>query len=109
MAKFSNEQAANIVTRYLDATNKDAVVGSLALEYDVPKKSIIGKLVSEKVYVRKAPKTQASEARDEYALGIKIMLGMRAEEISSLSNMTVKDLIAFSERLVLISNIQEAK
>ena len=109
MAKFSSEHTQNIVSCYLAATDAESVIHELADEYDVSTRSIIGKLVSEKVYVRKAPKTQASDAREEYALGIKIMLGMRTEEIKSLSNMTVKDLIAFSERLVLISNLQEAK
>ena len=109
MAKFSSEQTKNIVSCYLAADDKDTMVEDLAHNYSVTKKSIIGKLVSEKVYVRKAPKTQARATNEEYALGIKIMLGMRTEEISSLSNMTIKDLIAFSERLVLISNLQEAK
>ena len=109
MAKFSSEQTKNIVSRYLAAIDADTVVKSLAYEYGVTTKSIIGKLVSEKVYVRKVPKTQSSDTKEEYALGIKIMLGMRTEEVSSLSNMTVKDLIALSGRLVLISNQQEAK
>ncbi len=109
MAKFSSEQTAEIVKHYKDSEDKDSAVDDLADFYDVTKKSIIGKLVSEKVYVRKVAKTQSSVAREEYALGIKIMLGMRTHELSSLSNMTVKDLVAFSERLVLISNQQEAK
>ena len=109
MAKFSIEQTESIVSCYLDAKSKDAVVEELARSYSVPKKSIIGKLVSEKVYIRKVPKTMSSATIEEYALGIKIMLGMRAEEVSSMSNMTVKDLITLSERLVLISNLQESK
>ena len=109
MAKFSSEQTVEIVKYYKDSKDKNSAVDDLAEFYDVTKKSIIGKLVSEKVYVRKEQKTQASATGDEYALGIKIMLGMRAEEISSLRNMTVKDLIALSERLILISNQQEAK
>ena len=109
MAKFSREQTVEIVKYYKDSKDKNSAVDDLAEFYDVPKKSIIGKLVSEKVYVRKVPKTQSSATKEEYALGIKIMLGMRTEEVSSLSNMTVKDLIALSGRLVLISNQQEAK
>ena len=108
MAKFSEAQTVDMVTRYLATTDAEAVIHELSEEYEVSMKSIIGKLVSEKVYVRKAPKTQASATKDEYALGIKIMLGMRTEEVSSLSNMTVKDLIALSERLVLISNQRES-
>ena len=109
MAKFSETQTKDIVTRYLAATDAESVIHELADEYEVSTRSIIGKLVSEKVYVRKVSKTQSSATKEEYALGIKIMLGMRTEEASSLSNMTVKDLITLSERLVLISNLQEAK
>ena len=109
MAKFSSELTVDMVNRYLDAADKNDIVSTLAYEYDVTKKSIIGKLVSEKVYVRKGSKTQSSATKEEYALGIRIMLGMRTKEVSSLNNMTVKDLIALSERLVLISNLQEAK
>jgi len=113
MSKFTDEQVTHMVDLYTTQTSEHArsdAVTLLAGQLGVSEKSIMGKLVSEKVYIKKASKTSgaAKASKEDYSTGIKIMVGAREEELPTLKNMSVKDLIVLSELLVRVSDLRDA-
>lgn len=58
MINYTEEQTKELVKLYLEAEDKQAILPILAEQFDKPKKSIIGKLSKEGVYVKKVYKTK---------------------------------------------------
>lgn len=57
--KYTLEQTQRLIEVYTKAKDREAAVASLAEEFGVSKRSIIGKLSIEKVYVKEDYKTKA--------------------------------------------------
>ena len=107
MSKFTDVQVATMIDVYKKVDTEEyrtTIVAAIAESMEVSPKSIIGKLVSERVYIKKTPVVASTVAKEEYATAIRIMIGARDTELPSLKNMTVKDLIIFSELLIRVSD-----
>jgi len=53
MINYTEEQTAQLIKIYLEAEDKVAIIDVLAKQFDRPKKSIIGKLSKEGVYIKR--------------------------------------------------------
>lgn len=58
MINYTEEQTKELVKLYLEAEDKVAIVDELAIKFGKPKKSIVGKLSKEKVYIRRVYKSK---------------------------------------------------
>lgn len=114
MSRFSKDETAKIVGTYeADAIGTDyeartAVVKAIAVENKVTENVIRGVLVAEGVYVKKEVTAATATPRvDKVALGkaFEDVMGMK---IPSITNMTGKDMQAFWERFVEMSDIRNA-
>ena len=61
MINYTEEQTKELVKLYLEAEDKVAVVEELAIKFGKPKKSIVGKLSKEKVYIKRVYKSKTGK------------------------------------------------
>lgn len=95
MRKFTNEEAKDIVETYVEAVDKQAAVMDLAEKYERPKKSIVTKLVYEKVYEKPVYKTKAGKdpvTKKEMIHKLSVKLGGDAELLQGLEKCPKPDL-----------------
>jgi len=99
---YTQEQTDELVTAYTDADSpnqRDMVVSEFADKFGKAKQSIIAKLVSENVYIKKAYKTKRGEkpiSKAAIVANIASTLGVNAETVESLekANKAALQLIA---------------
>jgi hypothetical protein len=58
LINYTEEQTQQLILIYLGATDKVAIIDELALMFKKPKKSIVGKLSKEGVYVKRVYKSK---------------------------------------------------
>ena len=58
---YTPEITKELIDKYLEAEDKDAIIDELAELFNKPARSIIGKLSKEKVYIKKMYKTKAGK------------------------------------------------
>lgn len=58
MINYTEEQTEQLIKLYLEAEDKVTIIDELSVTFDKPKKSIIGKLSKEKVYVKRVYKSK---------------------------------------------------
>jgi hypothetical protein len=84
---YDETNTAILVNKYLDAEDKDAIIDELALQFDKPVRSIIGKLSKEKVYIKKTYKTKSGTdpvTKKEIIMHISLALGADPEKLQGL-------------------------
>ena len=113
MSAYTDTQVDIMIGEYgegnTDAERK-AIVDRLAVEMGKTSRSIIAKLVSVGVYIKKSTtkKTSATAMRkSEYVNAIRIVLGAKDGELKSLENATKADLSVIMDQLKAISNARE--
>lgn len=116
MARYTKDEISTIVGTYNasaeagdDYEARTEVVKVLASARNVSENVIRGILVAEKVY--KSKEAAASSAtsgvkKEDIVTAIEAFMGIK---MSSLKNMSLKDLKAFWERLVEMSDIRNAE
>lgn len=114
-AKFDSNAVDTIVGTYVAAVEegkdyeaRQAVMKELAAEFDATIPQIRGKLVTEKVYVKKEEAAKAATvglSKEDLAKALNAFTGL---EMTSVTKMTKKDLTALWERLVELSDIRNA-
>lgn len=111
--KFTSEQVDVIVGTYTASAGEDydartKVVEALAAQFKVPVASIRGKLVAEKVYIKKevaAKSATKGVKKEELVAAVEASMGVK---MPSMKNMSVKDLVIFWERFVEMSAVRDA-
>ena len=115
-AKFTEAQVENIVGTYTasveagdDYDARMDVVKQLADELEVSVPAIRGKLVAEKVYVKKEVAAKAAKAgvsKEDISKAFEASFGIK---MPSMRNMTKKDLQAFWGRFVEMSEMRNTE
>lgn len=113
MSAYTDDQVTNMVDAYgegnTDAERK-AIVDRLAVEMGKTSRSIIAKLVSVGVYIKKSTTKNTSATamrKSEYVNAIRIVLGAKDKELKSLENATKADLAVIMDQLKALSNTKE--
>lgn len=114
-AKYTEAAVNDIVGTYVasveagdDYASRTDVVKSLADKYEVSENSIRGKLNAEGVYVKKEVASKGATegvSKEDLAKAFEASFGIK---MTSIRNMTKKDLVAFWERFVEMSAVREA-
>jgi|APSaa5957512622_1039677.scaffolds.fasta_scaffold79220_1 hypothetical protein len=106
---YTETQVNKMVTSYEEGTTdieRRAIVDVLAVEIGKSSRSIIAKLVSLGVYIKKTRNTNTVSAmrKTEYVNAIRIMLGARDDQLKSLENSTKADLNIIMDQLKVLNN-----
>lgn len=112
-SKFTTESVDYMVGTYMASAEADydtrmEAVKAIAAKLEVADKAVIGKLVAEGVYKAKETEAKASTAgtkKEDYVSAFEASFGMK---ISSMKNMSKKDLEAFWGRFVEMSAVRDA-
>ena len=108
---YTDVQVDKMVSAYGEGntdTERKAIVDRLATEMGKSSRSVIAKLVSIGVYIKKTKVNSAATMRkNEYVTAIRIMLGARDNELKSHENATKADLSIIMDQLKTMSNAQE--
>jgi len=110
MSNFTVEQTSHMLDTYnaskeADYATRTAVVKSLAEEFKVTENRVRGKLVSEKVYLPKSNLTSQGEVKRKANKEdvINAMQDVYGVKIPSFKNASLRDLTAFWEAIVRVS------
>jgi len=102
--KYTPEITTKISQQYLDNPTLETV-SAIALEYDVPDRSIIAKLSSLGVYQKKQYLTKRGEPpvkKDEYIERISKLLEVNLDMLESLEKVNKSVLVLLEKRLQLL-------
>lgn len=109
MNTYTDTQVDTMINTYSEGNTdaeRKAIVDQLAVEMGKTSRSIIAKLVSVGVYIKKTTSVTAMR-KSEYVNAIRIVLGARDKELKSLENATKADLAIIMEALKALSNAKE--
>lgn len=111
---YTDTQVADMIDAYGEGNTdveRKAIVDRLAVDMGKSSRSIIAKLVSIGVYIKKSTTKKSSAAntmrKGEYVNAIRIMLGAKDKELKSLDKATKADLEVIMNQLKTINNQQE--